>query len=133
MCQHSRRLARLCPSWVLHKDKFHRIHYRASAELQADGSVLTIHDFLDGVGKSLPIANTHELVCLLITMNPVFRLRDARTARNGVETLQWDILRASPERAGGQADRRTPADRRTGAQRGAAGGAPADGLQVLKR
>ena len=52
MCQHSRRLARLCPSWVLHKDKFHRIHYRASAELQADGSVLTIHDFLDGVGKS---------------------------------------------------------------------------------
>ncbi|MGL5554518.1 MAG: DUF2813 domain-containing protein, partial [Aeromonas veronii] len=38
MCQHSRRLARLCPSWVLHKDKFHRIHYRASAELQADGS-----------------------------------------------------------------------------------------------
>ncbi|MFV3354078.1 ATP-dependent endonuclease [Aeromonas veronii] len=92
MCQHSRRLARLCPSWVLHKDKFHRIHYRASAELQADGSVLTIHDFLDGVGKSLPIANTHELVCLLITMNPVFRLRDARTARNGVETLQWGDL-----------------------------------------
>ncbi|MGL5320349.1 MAG: ATP-dependent endonuclease, partial [Aeromonas veronii] len=92
MCQHSRRLARLCPSWVLHKDKFHRIHYRASAELQADGSVLTIHDFLDGVGKSLPIANTHELVCMLITMNPVFRLRDARTARNGVETLQWGDL-----------------------------------------
>ncbi len=24
-------------------------------------------------------------------MNPVFRLRDARTARNGVETLQWGI------------------------------------------
>lgn len=92
MCQHSRRLARLCPSWVLHKDKFHRIHYRASAEQQADGSVLTIHDFLDGVGKSLPIANTHELVCMLITMNPVFRLRDARTARNGVETLQWGDL-----------------------------------------
>lgn len=92
MCQHSHRLARLCPSWVLHKDKFHRIHYRASAELQADGSVLTIHDFLDGVGKSLPIANTHELVCMLITMNPVFRLRDARTARNGVETLQWGDL-----------------------------------------
>ncbi|MGN4997122.1 ATP-dependent endonuclease [Aeromonas sp. 61P] len=92
MCQHSRRLARLGASWVLHKDKFHRIHYRASAELQADGSVLTIHDFLDGVGKSLPIANTNELVSLLITMNPVFRLRDARTARNGVETLQWGDL-----------------------------------------
>ena len=92
MCQHSRRLARLSPSWVLHKDKFHRIHYRASAELQADGSVITMHDFLDGVGKSLPIANAHELVSMLITMNPVFRLRDARSARNGVETLQWGDL-----------------------------------------
>lgn len=92
MCLHSRRLARLGAAWVKHKDKFHRIHYRASAELQSDGSVTTTHDFLDGIGKSLPIDDAHELVCLLITMNPVFRLRDARTARNGVETLQWGDL-----------------------------------------
>nr|WP_045525187.1 ATP-dependent endonuclease [Aeromonas hydrophila] len=92
MCLHSRRLARLGAAWVKHKDKFHRIHYRASAELQSDGTVTTTHDFLDGIGKSLPIDDAHELVCLLITMNPVFRLRDARTARNGVETLQWGDL-----------------------------------------
>ena len=92
MCLHSHRLARLGASWVKHKDKFHRIHYRASAELEADGSVTTTHDFLDGIGKSLPIDNAHELVCLLITMNPVFRLRDARTARSGVEVLKWNDL-----------------------------------------
>ncbi|MGL5973962.1 MAG: ATP-dependent endonuclease [Aeromonas sobria] len=92
VCQHSHRLARLRPSWVLHKDKFHRIHYRASAELQADGSILTLHDFLDGTGKILPIANADELVTLLITMNPVFRLRDARSTRNGVETVAWGDL-----------------------------------------
>ncbi|MGL5040450.1 MAG: ATP-dependent endonuclease [Aeromonas sp.] len=92
MCQHSHRLARLCPAWVAHKDKFHRIHYRASAELLSDGSVVTLHDFLDGVGKSLPIPHVHELVCLLITMNPVFRLRDARSTRGGGETLAWDDL-----------------------------------------
>jgi len=63
------------PCLGLHKDKFNRIHYRASAELLEDGTVATLHDFLDGVGKSLPIANAHELVCMLITMNPVFRLR----------------------------------------------------------
>ncbi len=55
MCLHSRRLARLGAAWVKHKDKFHRIHYRASAELQSDGTVTTTHDFLDGIGKSLPI------------------------------------------------------------------------------
>ena len=72
-----------------HKDKFHRVHYRASAELQDDGSVLTTHDFLDGIGKSLTIDNNEALVRLLITMNPVFRLRDARTARDGIERLPW--------------------------------------------
>lgn len=94
ICRHSRRLARLSPAWVQHKDKFNRIHYRASAELQGDGAVLTTHDFLDGVGKSLPIADTRHLVSLLITMNPVFRLRDARSVRNEVETLQWGDLSA---------------------------------------
>lgn len=92
MCQHSRRLARLGAAWIPHKDKFHRVHYRASAELQDDGSVLTTHDFLDGIGKSLAIDNNEALVRLLITMNPVFRLRDARTAREGIERLPWGDL-----------------------------------------
>ena len=127
MCLHSRRLARLGAAWVKHKDKFHRIHYRASAELQSDGTVTTTHDFLDGIGKSLPIDDAHELVCLLITMNPVFRLRDARTARNGWRPCSGGSLRAPVERAGRQADRRAPAHRRARAQGGAAGGAPADG------
>lgn len=92
MCQHSRRLARLGAAWIPHRDKFHRIHYRASAELQDDGTVLTIHDFLDGIGKSLELDNNDELVRLLITMNPVFRLRDARTTREGGEVLPWADL-----------------------------------------
>jgi putative ATP-dependent endonuclease of OLD family len=88
-------LARLGAAWIPHKDKFHRVHYRASAELQDDGSVLTTHDFLDGIGKSLTIDNNEALVRLLITMNPVFRLRDARTARDGIERLPWGICASS--------------------------------------
>ena len=65
MCQHSRRLARLGSAWIPHKDKFHRVHYRASAELQDDGSVQSTHDFLDGIGKSLAIDNNEELVTYL--------------------------------------------------------------------
>ncbi|MDO2947694.1 DUF2813 domain-containing protein [Aeromonas simiae] len=80
---HSSRLARLAPAWIKHKDKFNRVHYRAMAEHNAAGQVVTTHDFLDGSGKSLAIDPelAQSLVGLLITMNPVFRLRDARSAQ----------------------------------------------------
>ncbi|MFG0833510.1 ATP-dependent endonuclease [Aeromonas bivalvium] len=92
MCLRSQRLARLAPVWIGHKDKFHRIHYRASAELQEDGSVQSRHDFLDGIGKVLEGVDSKALVSLLITMNPVFRLRDARSARTGQEAVPWQEL-----------------------------------------
>ena len=57
-------------AWIPHKDKFHRVHYRASAELQEDGTVLTTHDFLDGIGKSLEMENNDELVHLLEGRRP---------------------------------------------------------------
>lgn len=81
MSQHSSRLARLASVWVKHKDQLHRIHYRAAADLQADGSVLSEHGFLDGNGQPLALDNPLHLIQLLMLMNPVLRLRDSRANR----------------------------------------------------
>ncbi|ENY70868.1 DUF2813 domain-containing protein [Aeromonas diversa] len=88
---HSSRLARLGPAWVKHKDKFNRIHYRATAVRLEGGAIETRHDFLDSTGKALTLAE-EGLVEQLITMNPVFRLRDARAARATEPALngQWE-------------------------------------------
>ncbi|ALP41070.1 DUF2813 domain-containing protein [Aeromonas schubertii] len=88
---HSSRLARLAPAWVKHKDKFNRIHYRAMAVRLESGEIETRHDFLDSAGKALTL-NEVGLVEQLITMNPVFRLRDARAARATEPALngQWE-------------------------------------------
>ncbi|MGL5948810.1 MAG: DUF2813 domain-containing protein, partial [Aeromonas sp.] len=100
MCQHSHRLARLAPVWVAHKDKFHRIHYRASADLTRDGRVLTQHSFLDGAGKLIALSHPEALVSLLITMNPVFRLRDSRhlASHRAAQSTRtsWDELQSHP-------------------------------------
>ena len=108
------------------------MHYRASAELQDDGSVLTTHDFLDGIGKSLTIDNNEALVRLLITMNPVFRLRDARTARDGIERLPWGSVRAAAGRVGPASSPMSPSASASQNSGGAAGGAAVDGA-LLQR
>lgn len=91
---HSTRLRRLAPVWVKHKDKFSRIHYRAFADSHGVGRVSSGHDFLDGAGRIITLAPEEiaPLIGALITMNPVFRLRDARAARASEPPLngQWE-------------------------------------------
>ncbi|WP_107852183.1 DUF2813 domain-containing protein [Oceanimonas marisflavi] len=77
--EHSGRLARLEPVWVAHKDRYHRVHYRASAR-RVNGGVISHHEFLDGAGNVVELPDAHALVHQLIEMNPVFRLRDSRGA-----------------------------------------------------
>jgi len=89
MSQHASRLARLAAVWVKHKDLLHRIHYRAAADLQIDGSVLSEHGFLDSNGQPLAPAQPLHLIQLLMLMNPVLRLRDSRANRS--TTLVTDV------------------------------------------
>lgn len=81
MCRHSERLSRLAPVWCPGKDGLHRIHYRASAELTDSQGVQSEHDFLDALGHPLALADAEPLIHLLMLMNPVLRVRDARTTR----------------------------------------------------
>ena len=91
MCQHSERLSRLAKIWCRSKDGLHRIHYRAAAELMADGRVESEHGFLDAQGHNLLIPEPEPLIHLLMLMNPVLRLRDARSTRYGGDdcAAQW--------------------------------------------
>lgn len=91
MCQHSERLSRLAKIWCRSKDGLHRIHYRAAAELMADGRVESEHCFLDAQGHCLLIPEPEPLIHLLMLMNPVLRLRDARSTRYGGDdcAAQW--------------------------------------------
>ncbi len=108
MCKHSQRLARLERVWVKHRDRFHRIHYRAAADL-LDGEgelVISQHGFMDELGHIMELENCEHYIHLLMLMNPVLRLRDARAARGGPKLLGngWeanlthlaDTLLASP-------------------------------------
>jgi putative ATP-dependent endonuclease of the OLD family len=92
MCHHSARLARLGEVWCPGKDGLHRIHYRAAAELTELGAVTSEHGFLDAQGRALPLSDPERLIHLLMLMNPVLRLRDARSTRYGGDdfTEQWE-------------------------------------------
>jgi putative ATP-dependent endonuclease of OLD family len=76
--QHSNRLNRLSRIWTHHHlDMFHRIHYVAKANLNADG-IASEHYFEDANGNRVQGNNSAELIRLLSAMNPVLRLRDSR-------------------------------------------------------
>ncbi len=81
MSSHSGRLSRLAAVWVRHRDGFHRIHYRAAAELTPQGEILSEHGFLDENGHELPLPEVKSTLHQLMLMNPVLRLRDARATR----------------------------------------------------
>ncbi len=83
MCSHSGRLSRLAAVWVRHRDGLHRIHYRATATKNTQGTILSEHSFLDENGHELPLAEVKSMLHLLMLMNPVLRLRDARATRTG--------------------------------------------------
>ncbi|MGO1618127.1 MAG: DUF2813 domain-containing protein [Oceanisphaera sp.] len=75
--EHSSRLARLEPVWIKHKDGFHRVHYRATAN-RTGQKIISHHGFTNATGMALELDNAQQLVHQLIEMNPVFRLRDSR-------------------------------------------------------
>lgn len=92
MCHHSERLSRLSPVWCRYKDGFHRIRYRAAAELSAAGLVLSEHLFLGAQGQRLTLDEPKAMIHLLMLMNPVLRLRDSRSTRYGGDdfNVQWE-------------------------------------------
>ena len=94
MCLHSARLSRLSPVWIKSKDGLHRIVYRAKARLGVASNIISTHQFLDASGHNLAIDTVNELLHILMLMNPVLRLRDARSTRDGVidAEVQWDRL-----------------------------------------
>jgi putative ATP-dependent endonuclease of OLD family len=67
--------------WVQCNDDFHRIFYRLEGELAENGSVLTLREFLDAKGDTIPLNDIDELARHLIRLTPVLRLRDARFMR----------------------------------------------------
>lgn len=92
MCHHSERLSRLSPVWCRYKDGFHRIRYRAAAELSAEGPVISEHLFLGAQGQRLVLDEPQQMVHLLMLMNPVLRLRDSRSTRYGGDdfNVAWE-------------------------------------------
>ena len=92
ICHHSERLSRLSPVWCRYKDGFHRIRYRAAAELSAAGLVLSEHLFLGAQGQRLTLDEPQAMIHLLMLMNPVLRLRDSRSTRYGGDdfNVQWE-------------------------------------------
>ena len=94
MCLHSARLSRLSPIWIKSKDGLHRIVYRAKARLGVASNIISTHQFLDASGHNLAIDSINDLLHILMLMNPVLRLRDARSTRDGVmdAEAQWDKL-----------------------------------------
>ena len=92
MCHHSERLSRLNPVWCRYKDGFHRIRYRAAAELSAAGPVISEHLFLGAQGQRLVLDEPQQMVHLLMLMNPVLRLRDSRSTRYGGDdfNVAWE-------------------------------------------
>ena len=92
MCQHSERLSRLSSVWCRYKDGFHRIRYRAAAELSTSAQVVSEHIFWDAQGHRLELDDPQKMIHLLMLMNPVLRLRDARSTRYGGDdfNVQWE-------------------------------------------
>lgn len=80
---HSERLSRLFPTWCKGRDNLHRIRYRARAELTSSGTIHSYHDFLDNQGRPINVLDPLHYIHLLMLMNPVLRLRDARSGRDG--------------------------------------------------
>ena len=76
-----RRFRPLSDSWVPCDDGYQRIFYRLEGELADDGSVMTLRSFIDGKGEALELEDIDELVCHLVRLMPVLRLRDARFMR----------------------------------------------------
>jgi len=93
MCLHSSRLSRLAPVWVKSRDGLHRIIYRAMATQEHSGNIHSAHHFLDHTGKEIT-TGVQELLHLLMLMNPVLRLRDARSTRDGAGEgeVPWESL-----------------------------------------
>lgn len=76
-----RRFRPMLPCWVPCADDYHRIFYRLEGELAGTDSVLTLREFLDEKGNSIPLENIDELARHLNRLMPVLRLRDARFMR----------------------------------------------------
>lgn len=73
----SPKLTRLKPCWVRGKDSFCRVYYYAGATMNANGTIFTVHGFLDRNGVLTP-GNTMRQVRCLLSLSPVFRIRDSR-------------------------------------------------------
>lgn len=92
MCMHSERLSRLAPVWSRGRDGIHRIYYRARGLITAEGEVRSLHDFLRPDGSEILLDDVYPMIHLLMLMNPVLRLRDARSARcdDGQFSEEWE-------------------------------------------
>jgi putative ATP-dependent endonuclease of the OLD family len=67
------------PVWQKCLDTYHRIFYFIKGEMNDKGTVFTTHGFLDEHGYMISLEDSLPLVQYLLTLNPVFRLRDSRS------------------------------------------------------